>query len=292
MGRELYAIGSNPDAAVLAGIRVSRRVLGAFVASGRDRRPRRACSTPSRYGTLDAAAGTGIELAAVVRGRRRRRRDLRRRRHRLRRRARRAAAGHDPLLAGDRCRSTRSGSRPINGALLLLAIGLDALPRPRDWPANCARGARTVSERNAAVEASRARVRPQAPRALGDRHRLPAALRDPLRHVARRRTSCPAATSTRSSPTSSEIALIALPLTLVIVAAEIDLVGRLGARPHQRPDGLPVEPRLGDGDDHPDGHRRRGAGGRAQRRAGHPARAPVARRDDRHARACTAGSRT
>ena len=64
MGRELYAIGSNPDAAVLAGIKVSRRVLGAFVASRRDRRPRRR-AVASRYGTLDAAAGTGIELAAV-----------------------------------------------------------------------------------------------------------------------------------------------------------------------------------------------------------------------------------
>ena len=50
MGRELYAIGSNPDAAVLAGIRVSRRVLGAFVASRRDRRPRRrALRLPLRH---------------------------------------------------------------------------------------------------------------------------------------------------------------------------------------------------------------------------------------------------
>ena len=33
-GRELYAIGSNPDAANLAGIRVGRRVIAAFVISG------------------------------------------------------------------------------------------------------------------------------------------------------------------------------------------------------------------------------------------------------------------
>ena len=54
-----------------------------------------------------------------------------------------------------------------------------------------------------------------------------------------------------------EIAIIALPLTLIIVAAEIDLSVASVARPHQRPDGLPVEPRLGDGDDHPGGPRRR-----------------------------------
>jgi len=64
MGRELYAIGSNPDAAVLAGIRVSRRVLGAFVASGAIA-GLAGVLYASRYGTLDANAGNGIELAAV-----------------------------------------------------------------------------------------------------------------------------------------------------------------------------------------------------------------------------------
>ena len=63
-GRELYAIGSNPDAAVLAGIKVSRRVLGAFVASGAIA-GLAGVLYASRYGTLDAVAGTGIELAAV-----------------------------------------------------------------------------------------------------------------------------------------------------------------------------------------------------------------------------------
>ena len=33
-GRELYAIGSDPDAAVLYGLNVRRRVIGAFVLSG------------------------------------------------------------------------------------------------------------------------------------------------------------------------------------------------------------------------------------------------------------------
>ncbi len=122
MGRELYAIGSNPDAAVLAGIRVSRRVLGAFVASGAIA-GLAGVLYASRYGTLDANAGNGIELAAVVRGGRRRRRHLRRLRHRLRRRARRPAAGHDPqrardpadqplLGAGHQRRAAAAGDRP------------------------------------------------------------------------------------------------------------------------------------------------------------------------------------
>lgn len=64
MGRELYAIGSNPDAAVLAGIQVSRRVLGAFIASGAIA-GLAGVLYASRYGTLDAVAGNGIELAAV-----------------------------------------------------------------------------------------------------------------------------------------------------------------------------------------------------------------------------------
>ena len=64
MGRELYAIGSNPDAAVLAGIRTQRRVLGAFIASGAIA-GLAGVLWAARYGTLDAAAGTGIELAAV-----------------------------------------------------------------------------------------------------------------------------------------------------------------------------------------------------------------------------------
>jgi rhamnose transport system permease protein len=63
-GRELYAIGSNPDAAVLAGIRVSRRVLGAFIASGA-LAGLAGVLYAARYGTLDANAGNGQELAVV-----------------------------------------------------------------------------------------------------------------------------------------------------------------------------------------------------------------------------------
>jgi rhamnose transport system permease protein len=69
-GRELYAIGSNPDAAVLAGIPVGRRVLAAFIASGAVAGLAGALWT-ARFGTVDAAAGSGFELqviAAVVVG--------------------------------------------------------------------------------------------------------------------------------------------------------------------------------------------------------------------------------
>jgi ribose/xylose/arabinose/galactoside ABC-type transport system permease subunit len=65
MGRELYAIGSNPDAATLAGIRVTRRVLGAFVASGA-LAGLAGVLYAARFGTLDANAGTGQELAVVA----------------------------------------------------------------------------------------------------------------------------------------------------------------------------------------------------------------------------------
>jgi rhamnose transport system permease protein len=65
MGRELYAIGSNPDAANLAGIRVSRRVLGAFVVSGA-LAGLAGVLYAARFGTLDANAGRGQELAVVA----------------------------------------------------------------------------------------------------------------------------------------------------------------------------------------------------------------------------------
>ena len=70
-GRELYAIGSNPEAARLAGIRIDRRVTYAFVACGALAGLAGVCFT-ARYGTVDATAGTGYELdviaAAVVGG--------------------------------------------------------------------------------------------------------------------------------------------------------------------------------------------------------------------------------
>lgn len=70
-GRELYAIGSQPDAARLAGIPVGRRVFFAFVAGGA-LAGLAGVLYAARFGTIDANAGTGLELqviaAAVVGG--------------------------------------------------------------------------------------------------------------------------------------------------------------------------------------------------------------------------------
>jgi rhamnose transport system permease protein len=69
-GRELYAMGSNPEAARLAGIPVGRRILVAFVVSGA-LAGLAGVLFAARFGTIDAAAGTGYELnvvAAVVVG--------------------------------------------------------------------------------------------------------------------------------------------------------------------------------------------------------------------------------
>ena len=63
-GRELYAIGSDPAAAHLYGLRVTRRIIAAFVVSG-------ALSGlagvlfAARYGTVSSSAGFGWELQAI-----------------------------------------------------------------------------------------------------------------------------------------------------------------------------------------------------------------------------------
>jgi rhamnose transport system permease protein len=64
-GRELYAIGSNPEAATLAGIPVAKRTLTTFVLSGLIAGLAGALWV-ARYGTVDAAAGTGLELQVVA----------------------------------------------------------------------------------------------------------------------------------------------------------------------------------------------------------------------------------
>jgi rhamnose transport system ATP-binding protein len=65
IGRELFAIGSNPDAAALIGIRVRRRRLGAFAVAGLlagfD-----GALWASRYATVDARVATGFELTVVA----------------------------------------------------------------------------------------------------------------------------------------------------------------------------------------------------------------------------------
>lgn len=69
-GRELYAIGSDPAAARLAGIPTGRRVFAAFVVSGA-LAGLAGVLHAARFGTLDANAGLGSELnvvAAVVVG--------------------------------------------------------------------------------------------------------------------------------------------------------------------------------------------------------------------------------
>ena len=64
-GRELYAIGSNPEGARLAGVRSDRRVLAAFVLSGALAGLGGVLFT-ARFGTVDATAGTGYELTVIA----------------------------------------------------------------------------------------------------------------------------------------------------------------------------------------------------------------------------------
>jgi len=69
-GCDLYAIGSNPDAALLAGIPSGRRVWVAFMISG-GIAGIAGVLYAARYGTIDSTAGSGYELqviAAVVVG--------------------------------------------------------------------------------------------------------------------------------------------------------------------------------------------------------------------------------
>ncbi|HWJ82590.1 MAG TPA: ABC transporter permease [Nocardioides sp.] len=63
-GRELYAIGSDPDAAVLYGLPVARRVLFAFMVSGA-LAGLAGVFYVARYGTVSSNAGLSIELQAV-----------------------------------------------------------------------------------------------------------------------------------------------------------------------------------------------------------------------------------
>jgi rhamnose transport system permease protein len=69
-GRELYAIGSDPDAARLAGIPIARRIFFTFVLSGAIA-GLGGVFWATQYNTIDATAATGLELqviAAVVVG--------------------------------------------------------------------------------------------------------------------------------------------------------------------------------------------------------------------------------
>ena len=63
-GREFYAIGSDPAAAELYGLRVTRRLLTAFVLSGA-LAGLAGVLYAARYGTVNSQAGSGWELDAV-----------------------------------------------------------------------------------------------------------------------------------------------------------------------------------------------------------------------------------
>ncbi len=63
-GREYYAIGSDPAAAELYGLRVTRRILTAFVLSGA-LAGLAGVFYAARYGTVNSQAGAGWELDAV-----------------------------------------------------------------------------------------------------------------------------------------------------------------------------------------------------------------------------------
>lgn len=64
-GREIYAIGSDPDAAELYGLRVGRRVIAAFVLCG-GLAGVAGVLYAARYGTVASDAGTGWEMNAVA----------------------------------------------------------------------------------------------------------------------------------------------------------------------------------------------------------------------------------
>ncbi|MFJ2813557.1 ABC transporter permease [Streptomyces sp. NPDC087294] len=63
-GRELYALGSNPEAARLAGIPVRRRVLTAYTCCGGLAGLAGALYL-ARFGNVDSGTGTGYELTVV-----------------------------------------------------------------------------------------------------------------------------------------------------------------------------------------------------------------------------------
>jgi rhamnose transport system permease protein len=64
-GRELYAVGSDPDAAVLYGLPTSRRVFGAFVLCG-SLAGLAGVFSVARYATAFSGTGLNLELQAVA----------------------------------------------------------------------------------------------------------------------------------------------------------------------------------------------------------------------------------
>ncbi|UYM03344.1 ABC transporter permease [Solicola gregarius] len=64
-GREMYAIGSDPDAATLYGLAVTKRVVWAFVICGA-LAGLAGVFYAARYGTISSGAGRNLELEAVA----------------------------------------------------------------------------------------------------------------------------------------------------------------------------------------------------------------------------------
>ena len=64
-GRELYAIGSNPEAARLAGLPIGRRIFTSFAVSGAIAGVA-GVLWAAQYGTVDSTAGTSYELTVVT----------------------------------------------------------------------------------------------------------------------------------------------------------------------------------------------------------------------------------
>ena len=64
-GRDFYVIGSNPDAARLAGVPVGRRILTAFAVAGA-LAGLGGFMFAARFASVDAVAGTGLEFDAVT----------------------------------------------------------------------------------------------------------------------------------------------------------------------------------------------------------------------------------
>ena len=168
-GRELYAIGSNPEGARLAGVRSDRRVLTAFVLAGALAGLGGVLFT-ARFGTVDATAGTGYELtviaAAVVGGV--------------------AIFGGTGSVYGAALGALLLGTitsslivlrveafwqQAAIGALLLLAIAFDRLRRPARRRRPAAEGARAVPAETA-TRPPRAAPRRRASRADAPRAAL------------------------------------------------------------------------------------------------------------------------
>ncbi|MYW09362.1 ABC transporter permease [Streptomyces sp. SID2563] len=63
-GRDLYALGSSPEAAVLAGVQVRKRVMTAYVLCGALAGLAGALYL-ARFGNVDSATGSGYELTVV-----------------------------------------------------------------------------------------------------------------------------------------------------------------------------------------------------------------------------------